>query len=86
MRAVVDRIVDGRVAVLLVGAAEEERVVPVDQLPLGASEGSWLKVSLIGPDLLRAELDQTATDAVKKRISRKLDALRRRGRGLGRKT
>jgi hypothetical protein len=44
--AVVDRIVDGRHAVLLVGAAEVELVVDVALLPEGTVEGDWLRIDL----------------------------------------
>jgi hypothetical protein len=42
--AVVDRIEDGRLAVLLVGEAEVELVVDVALLPEGTAEGDWLRV------------------------------------------
>ena len=44
--AVVDRIVDGRHAVLLVGAGEVELVVDVARLPEGTVEGDWLRIGL----------------------------------------
>jgi hypothetical protein len=42
--AVVDRIVDGRHAVLLVGEAEVELHVDVTLLPEGTAEGDWLRI------------------------------------------
>ena len=44
--AVVDRIEDGRHAVLLVGPDEVELVLDVALLPDGALEGDWLRVGL----------------------------------------
>jgi hypothetical protein len=44
--AVVDRIVDGRHAVLLVGGAEVELVLDVELLPEGTVEGDWLRIGL----------------------------------------
>lgn len=43
---VVDRIEDGRHAVLLVGEAEVELVVDVALLPEGTAEGDWLRLGL----------------------------------------
>jgi hypothetical protein len=49
--AVVDRIVDGRHAVLLVGPAEVELHVDVALLPEGTAEGDWLRVGFtLDPD------------------------------------
>jgi Protein of unknown function (DUF3006) len=79
-RAVLDRIVDGAFAVLLVGEAEEERIVPVDRLPPGATPGSRLQVRF-EEDILRwAELDAGDTEQARNRIAEKLERLRRRGR------
>lgn len=41
-RAVVDRIVDGKTAVLLVGAQEAELHIAVEHLPEGVKDGTWL--------------------------------------------
>lgn len=43
-RAVIDRIVDGVTAVLLVGPDETELLVGVDQLPDDAGEGDWVVI------------------------------------------
>jgi len=47
---VVDRIEDGRHAVLLVGPAEVELVLDVAVLPEGTREGDWLRFGLT-PDV-----------------------------------
>lgn len=78
-KAVVDRIVDGLHAVLLVGESEEERIVPLASLPEGVREGMWLEVRFDGETLVEAEIDHEETERVKKRIAAKLEALRRRG-------
>jgi hypothetical protein len=46
---VVDRIVDGRHAVLLIGPDEIELVIDVDLLPAGTVEGDWLRLGFV-PD------------------------------------
>jgi hypothetical protein len=52
---VVDRIVDGRHAVLLVGPDEVELVVDVGVLPDGVGEGDWLRLGLRPDPELTAE-------------------------------
>lgn len=79
-RAVVDRVVDGIHAVLLVGDAETEVVVPLARLPDGAREGTWLRVRFDGPALAEARLDPDETERARARIAAKLERLRRRGR------
>lgn len=78
-KAVVDRIVDGVHAVLLVGEEEAERVVAVDALPQGVAEGTWLWVRFDGDQLVEAEIDHQETQATRARIKAKLELLRRRG-------
>lgn len=79
-KAVVDRIVDKRHAVLLVGESEVEKIVPVDNLPPGAGEGTWLRVEFEGDELVAAEVDAEETARVKARITAKMERLRQRGR------
>jgi len=73
--AVVDRIEDGRHAVLLVGEAEVELVVDVALLPEGAVEGDWLRLGLTAD----AELTESRRSALEHRLERI-----RRTRGGGR--
>lgn len=53
--AVVDRIEDGRHAVLLVGPDEAELVVDAVLLPEGTGEGDWLRVGFLRDPALTAE-------------------------------
>ena len=82
-KAVVDRIVDKRHAVLLVGESEVEKIVSVDKLPPGAGEGTWLRVEFEGDELVAAEVDAEETARVKARITAKMERLRQRGRKTG---
>jgi hypothetical protein len=77
--AVVDRIEDGKHAVLLV-KDREERIVPAEQLPEGATGGTWLKVEFSGDRLVSVEIDHEETQARKARVSEKMQQLRQRGR------
>jgi predicted O-methyltransferase YrrM len=79
-KAVIDRIVDGQHAVLLVGEDEIERVVPVDQLPPGAVEGAWLQLLIEDGRLVEATLDAEETEGTKQRIDDKMAQLRARPR------
>ena len=81
-KAVVDRIVDRRYAVLLVGEGEVERTIPIGELPTQATEGTWLRVKFDGEQLIEAEIDAEETEQARQRISAKLDRLRQRGRKL----
>jgi len=80
--AVVDRIEDGQLAVLLVGDGEREVNVPVEQLPPGAVAGVWLGVILDGDRLQWAQIDAPQTAAMEREIEEKLTRLRGRGSRL----
>ena len=81
-KAVIDRIVDGIHAVLIVGEAEQQYIVPADQLPKGAGAGVWLQVRFAGDTLVEADVDAEQTAQVHAGISEKMDQLRKRGRRL----
>lgn len=74
----IDRIVDGKTAVLLLGDEQAEYLCPVEKLPPGSGEGSWLIVRIKGEELLGAVLDPEKTREMKKTIRAKLALLRRR--------
>lgn len=80
IRAVVDRIVDGRYAVLLVEPSEREWVVPLERLPDEAREGVWLRIVCEGNQVIRAVIDAQLTQEAHDRIEAKLNLLRQRGR------
>jgi hypothetical protein len=76
-KAVIDRF-EGDKAVLLVGDEQDRLVVLKNFLPKGVKEGDWLKVDAEDDRILSATIDKDETAAVKKRISEKLEQLRRR--------
>ncbi len=78
-KGVIDRIEGGH-AVLLIGEVATEHIVPVTDLPGGAREGSWLRVSLEGERITTLEMDEEETARVQERIAGKMTRLRRRGR------
>lgn len=59
-RAVIDRIEDGGIAVLLVGPGELPRHVPVDELPPDAEEGSWVVLDIATAIVLNVDHEMTA--------------------------
>ncbi len=67
--AVVDRIVDGTHAVLLVGEEEIELTVGVALLPEGTGEGDWLRLSL-APDVALSEQRREALESRVERLRR----------------
>lgn len=81
-KAVIDRVVDGQVAVLLIGAAEREVILPVGRLPRNAKAGDWLRVRIEGDEIVEMSVDVTETETVQRRIAEKMDLLRKRGAHL----
>lgn len=66
-RAVIDRIVDGEHAVILVGNEEQEIVYPASELPPAAKEGSVLEV--IFKNGVIEQIDVNELDTVQTRKS-----------------
>ena len=79
-KAVIDRIVDGNTAVILVGEDERQHHYPANKLPDGAREGTWLRVRVESGEIVFVEVDQEETATTGKRIQEKTDKLRARGR------
>lgn len=55
MEAVLDRIVDNEYAVLLLGETEEERIIPLMQMPDGAKEGLKYKLTFSLNEIVKIE-------------------------------
>lgn len=78
-RAVVDRIEDGRVAVLHVGEDEETKVeLPASLLPEGAEGGSHLVINI--------SLDEDSRRGAEDRVKALQERLEKRAGGGGQKT
>lgn len=73
-RAVIDRVVDGAMAVLLIGPDEVELQLPADQLPDGAGEAVWVKLDLgTDPPTILAvdrELTERRAAAIESQLAR----------------
>ncbi len=79
-KAVIDRIVDRKTAVILVGEDQRQHHHPADELPEGAQEGTWLRVLIEDGKIVSMEVDAGETDEVRRRIQEKMDRLRMKGR------
>ena len=79
-RAVLDRVVDGVVATLLIGPDERELHLPADTLPSAATDGSWLILDTLGRV---AALDEALTEQRRRALHERLAAIRER-RSAGR--
>jgi hypothetical protein len=82
-RGVIDRIVDGRTAVVLVGPEEDELHVPVDALPDDAEASSWVVLDLEGDPPAVTGVDHDRTEARARDVEDRLARVRAR-RGGGR--
>ena len=76
-KAVIDRIVDGKTAVILVG--NKEYNYPASKLPKGAQEGVWVFITINEGRIIAVSVDQKETEEVRRRIRSKMDKLRKRG-------
>lgn len=79
-RAVVDRVVDGYV-VVLVGDDEEEHHLAADRLPAGTGEGTQLWVRDSGEQLAILDVDVEGEEAARADARKRLRRLRRQRRG-----
>jgi hypothetical protein len=80
-RAVIDRIVGGTTAVLLIGPEETEKHVAVEDLPEDAAEGDWLILDVDHDPFDIVSIDTELTDARRAAIDEKLDHIRQRQTG-----
>lgn len=76
-KAVVDRF-EGDKAVLLVGSDKDRLVVKKSFLPKGVKEGDWLQVEVRDDRILSASIDTKETESVKKRITEKMELLKKK--------
>ncbi|OIJ17408.1 hypothetical protein BKP37_02585 [Anaerobacillus alkalilacustris] len=80
MKGIIDRILDGKWAVILVGKDETEYNVPIEKLPLKAKEGSVVSVKLEGNVVVSMNLLEDETNSQKNIINDKMNLLKSRQR------
>jgi hypothetical protein len=78
---VVDRIVDGVTAVLLVEPDDEELDLPADQLPDGAVDGTWVRLDRGTEPPRILGIDHERTEARRADIAERMQRLRQQRRG-----
>jgi hypothetical protein len=80
IKAVIDRFEEDMAVILLVDD-DQKLIVPREELPSDAAEGHWLILDFEDQPgqspLLEANIDEEETEHVRKRISDKLNRLRR---------
>lgn len=82
LSAVIDRIVDGTTAVLLLEEENTQLLVPLERLPVRSKEGTWLQVLLKEDQFIEGELDLAKTEEIRQRIhSKRALLLERMARG-----
>ncbi|KYG30747.1 DUF3006 domain-containing protein [Alkalihalobacillus trypoxylicola] len=76
-KAILDRIEDGQVAVLLVDYYEEEWNVSATLLPKDSQEGASLLVTIENQKIIHIQLDEAAQYISKERITKKMSQLKK---------
>lgn len=79
VKGVIDRIVDDKHAVLLVGLEEVEKIISIDQLPPGSEEGTWLILEFTDEELVNILIDTNENKRARERIEEKMKKLRSKG-------
>ncbi|QOY38179.1 DUF3006 domain-containing protein [Anaerobacillus isosaccharinicus] len=80
MKGVVDRIVDGKWAVILVGEDEAEYNVPLEELPEEIKEGNVVQVKIVNGSVAEVLLLEGQTAAKQSEINDKMSLLQARKR------
>lgn len=78
MKAVLDRIEEGKAA-LLVGDEQVEKIIETHLLPPDAAEGTWLLITMKEDEITEIIIDHETTKAAKERIKQKQAKLLNRG-------
>lgn len=81
VRAVVDRIVDGVTAVLLIESDDEELNVPAERLPEGATDGTWVRLDRNTDPPIVLEIDHEYTESRRREVAERMQRLRQERRG-----
>ncbi|WP_078555325.1 DUF3006 domain-containing protein [Bacillus alkalicellulosilyticus] len=75
-KAILDRIVDKKIGVLLVGPTEEEYHLSLQELPTNVKEGMVFRVEIIENKVVVKERVENEEKEIKSRINNKMDKLR----------
>lgn len=76
MKGILDRIVDGRYAVILIEEAQREIVLPADCLPEGSEIHSWFDIELDGEEVKSISRDVETEAAKEQQVDALMEKLR----------
>lgn len=77
-KGVIDRIEDGRIAVIFLENDLKRYDLPVSLLPAEAREGDWLRLTISDDKVIKIEINKDETDKRRKRITEKFLRLRKK--------
>ncbi|MGJ9385552.1 DUF3006 domain-containing protein [Salipaludibacillus sp. CF4.18] len=78
---VLDRIVDGKFATILIEEIGEEFTLDVSELPDGSKEGMWFFITLSGDKIVSLEMNNKKTTDVENRVEEQLNRMRAKSKG-----
>ena len=81
MRGTLNRIEDGRFAVILLEEEQKEIVFPAAHLPEGSQVNSWFEIVLDGEDIISISLDEDSRKAKETEARSLMRKLRRKNGG-----
>ncbi|WP_019414768.1 DUF3006 domain-containing protein [Paenisporosarcina sp. TG20] len=80
-KGVLDRIEEGKHAVILVDEVGKEFIIQVNDLPEGSKVGMWFDVEIINNDLSKISINMKETTNLNEEITNKVNKLKEKGRG-----
>ncbi|WP_188208143.1 DUF3006 family protein [Alkalibacillus aidingensis] len=80
-QGVLDRIVDGQKATILIESLKKEVTLNLDELPKGSQEGTWFDIALEGDQVRELVINQIKTDEQKQSTTNRLNRLRSKSKG-----
>ncbi|WP_096153551.1 MULTISPECIES: DUF3006 domain-containing protein [Bacillus] len=81
VKGVLDRIVDGKHATILVEDLQKEFVIDVSQLPLGSKEGSHYHLTVFGEEITALTLDSQSEQNSQQKVSSQINRLKSKSKG-----
>ncbi|MDV2581992.1 DUF3006 domain-containing protein [Alkalibacillus haloalkaliphilus] len=81
VQGVLDEIVDGQTAVILIETTKQTFHLPISQLPEGSQEGIWYDISVESDQVLKLTINKEKTKEQEEAISNRLNRLRKNSKG-----
>lgn len=80
MKGVLDRIVDGKHAVILVEEVGREYVLDVSRLPNNSKEGVWYDLTIEDDEIVEMRINEETQEEMEKKINNIMDKLRNKNK------